>query len=410
MPLSLFSERLIAALKIDRRYSTDIPGDDDTVVEEDYRLSNYVASSVPLILSVTAGLILLYSLSDLLLGRFDSFLRFLPVMGGTAGMLLILAFLVHRSSLQRKKSRVGILVVITVGIVSAYLAITQHLQDQSVLYSLPYIFLLAAVAVPFWPERSYFIAGSIASIVPLVVAFAIRPETDLVEYLIPLAIIASVLLFLVHETISRANRRMFALAYEVQYRASHDVMTTLSSRSHWLGLAHEIYEAAVRERRPLCIFYLDIDHFKTINDRFGHDAGDAALKQVAEAVAFNVPRRDLVSRFGGEEFVMLLPDTTLPQAIARARALHLRVNTIESLPDTSMASGTITVSVGIAEAVTGQSLDQLIIRADRAMLRAKESGRNRTVIATADLPHVPEPPPPSEATADVIGEGDLVGR
>jgi diguanylate cyclase (GGDEF)-like protein len=394
-------DRLISAFTLDRPLPSDLPADDDTVVEEDYRLSNYVATSVPLILSVTAGLIALYLLSDLVLGDVESFLRFLPVMGGTSVILLVLALLVHRSALQRKTSEVGTLGVVAVGTVCMYLAIVQYMQDQSILHSLPYVYLLGAVSVPFWPDRRYFIASGFVGAAPFLVLFLIRPETDLLEYLIPMTIIAAVLLYLVQETISRANRRMFALAYEVQYRASHDVMTTLSSRSHWFALASAVYDQSMRDRRPLCILYLDIDHFKSINDHFGHDVGDTVLKRVAEAVAHNAPRRDLVSRFGGEEFVKLLPDTSLPQAIARARALHQRVNAIE------MPSSTVTVSVGIAEAVPGQTLDEMIIRADRAMLRAKESGRNRTVIATADIPPTIEPPPVPAGAPSIMTEDDL---
>jgi diguanylate cyclase (GGDEF)-like protein len=116
---------------------------------------------------------------------------------------------------------------------------------------------------------------------------------------------------------------------------------------------------------------LDIDHFKTINDTFGHQAGDHVLIEIASRLRRSLRGNDMVARWGGEEFVVLLRDCALPDALRVAEDIRAA---IAELPFGAM--GSLTVSVGVAEARAGEDLTTWLERADQALYRAKRSGRN----------------------------------
>ncbi|MBX3603844.1 MAG: GGDEF domain-containing protein [Piscinibacter sp.] len=130
------------------------------------------------------------------------------------------------------------------------------------------------------------------------------------------------------------------------------------------------------------VVLIDLDHFKQVNDRYGHVFGDTVLKTVAHAIRACVKGRDLVARFGGEEFVVLLPSTSL----AGARALAEQVRTTIAgarvrRGGSAEAVGAITVSLGVAARRPGEALEPLIERADQALYRSKRDGRNRVSVA-----------------------------
>lgn len=124
---------------------------------------------------------------------------------------------------------------------------------------------------------------------------------------------------------------------------------------------------------------LDIDHFKAINDEFGHAAGDAAIRTVADMLQGSHRATDITGRLGGEEFAMLLPETPLADALAIAERLRQSVAVATVAHDGR--SITFTTSVGVAALRAGDSLEQLIARADAALYDAKHAGRNRVVAA-----------------------------
>ncbi|OGQ17809.1 MAG: hypothetical protein A2138_13275 [Deltaproteobacteria bacterium RBG_16_71_12] len=130
----------------------------------------------------------------------------------------------------------------------------------------------------------------------------------------------------------------------------------------------------------LSVGLVDIDHFKLFNDRYGHDAGDHVLTLVAGTLAKNLRPTDLVARFGGEEFVLLFPGTDLETAGVAAE----RVRAVVEVQEAKLPNGTVlpcvTISVGIAHLVDGQSVADLLKTADLAMYQAKKSGRNRVVL------------------------------
>ncbi|WP_374584499.1 GGDEF domain-containing protein [Pseudoduganella sp.] len=163
----------------------------------------------------------------------------------------------------------------------------------------------------------------------------------------------------------------------LEQRSTHDPLTGVLNRRGFLEFFGSVRARRQRSDAPLSLMAIDLDHFKAINDRYGHAHGDKVLVQVAAVIQRSARQCDYVARFGGEEFVVLLPDTTL----AHAQQLAQR---IQSLLRASQQAGVppCTVSIGIAgQHVPGESLDSLLARADHALYRAKANGRNRTEIA-----------------------------
>ncbi len=165
--------------------------------------------------------------------------------------------------------------------------------------------------------------------------------------------------------------------------ASTDMLTGLYNRRHFVAKSAQILAESQVTGFPLCMLILDVDHFKFINDTRGHAAGDAALVMVAHRCRAALRPGDLLARFGGEEFVMLLADTSSAEALALAERLR------SLIADQPLRWGDdeffVTASIGVATADAGTApLDQLLENADRALYAAKNGGRNRVMVfATA---------------------------
>lgn len=163
----------------------------------------------------------------------------------------------------------------------------------------------------------------------------------------------------------------------LEQRSTHDPLTGVLNRRGFLQFFGRVRARQQRSDSPLSLMAIDLDHFKAINDQYGHAQGDKVLMQVAAVIMRSARQCDVVARFGGEEFVVLMPDTTL----AHAQQLAQR---IQALLRDSLQAGTpsCTVSIGIAgQHLVSESLDSLLARADHALYRAKANGRNRTEIA-----------------------------
>jgi two-component system, sensor histidine kinase LadS len=162
---------------------------------------------------------------------------------------------------------------------------------------------------------------------------------------------------------------------EAQQLAEHDPLTNLFNRRAFLERARPLWSAARRHEHELSLIMVDIDRFKTINDTHGHAAGDDAILAVADALRAAVRSEDVVARWGGEEFIVLLPQTSLDAAIGLAERLRCGIEAL-CLP---MAGGEVrfTVSLGVASSTGKESLDRLITEADHFLYQAKHHGRNR---------------------------------
>ena len=168
--------------------------------------------------------------------------------------------------------------------------------------------------------------------------------------------------------------------------ATTDPLTGALNRRQLYELAEEEVRRAERYWRPLCFAMLDLDHFKTVNDRFGHAIGDEALKAVAAAIRRSLRATDRLARHGGEEFVVMLPETPLSTAKGALERIRVSVAGLHFQARGEVVS--ITVSAGVVAWRSGESVDAVIDRADLALYEAKGAGRNR-VVAAGDV----APPP-----------------
>ena len=180
-------------------------------------------------------------------------------------------------------------------------------------------------------------------------------------------------------------------AQQLLYLASRDRLTGLFNRGHFDRMLRTEIDAAVRDNRPLALALLDIDRFKRINDDYGHEFGDRALRQVAEMLAGAMRRTDVVARYGGEEFVVLMPNTTCAIALARIEVLR------QEVAATPILIGRAEVlRLNFSAGVTGTPEDSLITdprdlmsAADQRLLVAKRSGRGCCVGSDSAAPAGP---------------------
>ncbi len=197
--------------------------------------------------------------------------------------------------------------------------------------------------------------------------------------------IARNLLYIMSERVRYSNL-VIADSLEMQRKyqrfATIDALTGLHNRG-WLD---DMFDREIRrsERDGLtpCLLMIDVDHFKNFNDEYGHLAGDRVLVVVGENIRKPLRPNDLIARFGGEEFSVLLPETSLDNAISIAERLRERVSEASLGEIEGRELPNVTVSIGITEYKPGDSLETMIAAADVAMYHAKKAGRNCVRIAT----------------------------
>lgn len=162
--------------------------------------------------------------------------------------------------------------------------------------------------------------------------------------------------------------------------ATTDPLTELMNRRHFFELAERELEQTRRSDRPLSFIMLDIDHFKQVNDVHGHLVGDAALIALATLLKDQLRKVDFCGRYGGEEFVLCLPDTPMEGALEVAERIRLEVTSVE-VPTPDGPPLTFTISLGIAQNRSDKIVEDILKRADKALYQAKEAGRNQSKTA-----------------------------
>lgn len=203
---------------------------------------------------------------------------------------------------------------------------------------------------------------------------------------------------LLEQKVAERTNELVEANRQLSYLASTDPLTALPNRRHFLEALERQAARTARDNVPFCVVMLDIDHFKEVNDRLGHGIGDLVLQVAAERLGRSLREMDLMGRLGGEEFAVLLPGGTLPEALNVAE--RLRSDMAATPIKIGHTSVPVTISLGVAQAAPGERGAPLLSRADSALYQAKNSGRNRVCSAPALPPgcdrHAMEAPLPSE--------------
>lgn len=171
-------------------------------------------------------------------------------------------------------------------------------------------------------------------------------------------------------------KRMLAYNLELQKLANQDALTGLMNARAYYEAGDQLMRLSQRSGRPFAVLFVDLDHFKQINDTHGHDAGDEVLRTVAQTLKTRVRGSDLLGRIGGEEFSILLPDTEAVGAMQLGEVLRLAVESCQ--PQADHLTLHVTASIGVAVSDNAQAtLFAIQKQADEAMYQAKQAGRNR---------------------------------
>ncbi len=195
--------------------------------------------------------------------------------------------------------------------------------------------------------------------------------------------VARNLLAIMSGRMRKSNQALVALqarSLEFEASSSVDMLTGIRNRRWLLDAFPRAIGRCERDGAPLCLILADIDLFKQFNERFGHLAGDTALRRVARQLAEGLRPQDLIARYGGEEFAILLPQASLDQALLIAERLRGMVATACIL-ETGQGMQGVTLSCGVAQIARGESFDKFLSRADAALRRAKDDGRDRVETA-----------------------------
>ena len=243
--------------------------------------------------------------------------------------------------------------------------------------------MAGGVLATYSAHRSTAIAGMLSILLPSTLWLYSQPD----KLHLGMAIGATIFIVVTlrgAKILSDAMHRNFHLGYELQQAyeeadtlSKTDSLTGISNRRSFFERGAQIISYCERNGLPLSAIVMDVDHFKRINDTHGHHFGDITLRQIGKILETEFRKSDVLGRLGGEEFAILLPDTTLDEAQELAEKLR---HTIASTPITCQEKQmSITVSIGVASGA--YELGTLLPQADAAMYRAKTEGRNRTVIA-----------------------------
>ena len=173
-----------------------------------------------------------------------------------------------------------------------------------------------------------------------------------------------------------------ALRETLRNQSIRDPLTGLYNRRHLEESLSRDFARAERDAGPIAVLMIDVDHFKRFNDEHGHTLGDIALRRVADEIAAFCRRGDLASRYGGEEFTVVMTQISENEALARAEALCAQIRRVR-VETRNHRMLSVTISIGVAHFPThGETPAQILDAADRALYRAKRDGRDRVVSAS----------------------------
>jgi diguanylate cyclase len=190
------------------------------------------------------------------------------------------------------------------------------------------------------------------------------------------------------ESLRSKNNDLVKTMAELEDLATRDPLTRLPNRRTAMQQLHRELNRSDRRATSgdtLCVALLDVDHFKRVNDDHGHQAGDDVLRLLGDTMSSTIRQGDFVARFGGEEFLIILPETTLEGGLTTAQRL---CDAIAGLPSETLPADTpITVSIGLAAHESGRRIEETLGLADKALYQAKNRGRNQVVVWRPDSHH-----------------------
>ena len=241
-----------------------------------------------------------------------------------------------------------------------------------------------------WKMLSGMILFFIAAYVTIAIQFRIEDDFQSRE-IICIVLFFGALFVLIVSTLSLRTALIIKRNYILEIENITDPLMEINNRRYLEQKLNEEFSKASRYDLSFSILMIDIDHFKNINDRYGHDAGDIVLRNLGALIKKFIRDFDTVARYGGEEIMILCPLTDGQHALSLAERLRQKIEKTVIIPATMEKEGReirITVSIGVAEYVSDiSSVEALVKRADTAMYRAKHDGRNQVVLcngSTAD--------------------------
>jgi two-component system cell cycle response regulator len=189
---------------------------------------------------------------------------------------------------------------------------------------------------------------------------------------------------LVGKRIVELQQKLVSANNALHFAASHDFLTGAWNRAEILAFMQRELARARRDALPVGIVLIDVDHFKKVNDEFGHETGDCVLKEITKRLSASLREYDGIGRYGGEEFLLVIPGCDLPTTIRRANQIRELISG-QPLP-TLLGAMTVTVSMGATTGESSTNSELLLRRADTALYQAKRNGRNRVEHALTVLP------------------------
>src|SRR5579864_2549201 len=180
---------------------------------------------------------------------------------------------------------------------------------------------------------------------------------------------------LVGKRIVELQRKLVSANGALQYAATHDFLTQLWNRGAIIAFLQREVARSLRESIALGVILVDVDHFKKVNDELGHETGDYVLREIAKRLTANVREYDGVGRYGGEEFLLVMPGCDLATTVRRANVIRELISSASI--ETPLKAPRVTVSMGVAVVEPSTNSESLLRRADEALYQAKRNGRNR---------------------------------